>query len=322
MDDLASFKSDAQVLVVGNATVDETFVLPSLPEAGESVTGCFRMRDIGGKGLNVATIFSRCGLATQLTTAVGKDDRGSFITETLSAESLELDVVVSENHGTDLSLIYSAPDGENSIVSTVQAAQSLDHVKALQAIDSLQERDVLVLQSNLTESLTGKLIEYANRIGAFVVFNPSPFAPWVKKLIPDVDVVFVNIRESYQLTGTQGDQAVVTLLNQGPGQVVLTCGKSGAYLGTRHTEDGHIVKPVLNHVAAIASTVRDTTGAGDTYLAVAIASACIRGTSVDATALMHAAKAAAITIERYGTFSAFPDESMLAAILSGEGKTR
>lgn len=272
-------------------------------------------QDIGGKGANVATITARCGLLTRLTTVVGKDDRGRVITDALLAEPLELDVVVSETHGSDVSVICSAQDGENTIVSTVQAVHSLSHEKALQAVGSLQQQDVLVLHANLTESLTMKLIGYANRVGAYVVFNPSPFAPWVKKVIKDVDVVFINSGEGYQLTGKHGDEAVTALLNQGPKQIVLTCGKSGAVLGSCKAGAVGVVITDLNHVASVASSVCDTTGAGDTYLAVALASACLRECCLDTRALEHAAKASAITIARYGAFSALPDASTLEGIL-------
>ncbi|HIH6602345.1 TPA: PfkB family carbohydrate kinase, partial [Klebsiella michiganensis] len=63
----------------------------------------------------------------------------------------------------------------------------------------------------------------------------------------------------------------------------------------------------------------DTTGAGDTFLAVMLASAILRGVAPDALALAHASRAAAITVSRRGTLSAFPDGHELTALLAVNG---
>lgn len=317
IEDAAIFEVGAQVLVIGNATVDETFEVEYLPQTGESLTGNFCLRDVGGKGANVATILARCGLATRLTTVVGNDDRGSFITNALSVEPLELDVAITADHCTDVSVIFSDQHGDNTIVTTVQTAQNLEHSKAMQAVSSLARQDVLVLQSNLSETLTVKVIEYANQAGIIVVFNPSPFAPWAKSVIQDVDIVFVNASECCQLTGMSGELAVEAILQQGPKQVVLTCGEADALLGSYKFAGEGAAIPVFEYAASVTTTACDTTGAGDTFLAVAVASACLRGSSLDKLALLHAAKAAAITIKSYGTRSAFPDVATLAEILGG-----
>jgi ribokinase len=314
-DNPAAFSANAQVLVIGNATIDETFEVATLPQTGESLLGSLRFQDVGGKGANVAAIFARCGLATRFTTVVGNDERGKAIVDTLSAEALKLDVVFSDACRTDVSVIFSDQCGDNTIVSTVQAVQSLEYTKAIQALKVLRHQDILVLQANLAESLIRQLIQHANRAGVVVVFNPSPYAPWVNSIIQDVDIVFVNSRECTQLTGMHGTNAVAALLQLGPKQVVLTCGEAGALLGSAISEISYAESPVFERSASIAATALDTTGAGDTFLAVAVASACIRSSALDQLALEHAAKAAAITIGRYGTLTAFPDALALTEIL-------
>lgn len=51
-------------------------------------------------------------------------------------------------------------------------------------------------------------------------------------------------------------------------------------------------------------------------MAVALASAGLRGCALDRRALAHGAQAAAQTVARPGTVAAFPDRSEMAAILS------
>ena len=70
---------------------------------------------------------------------------------------------------------------------------------------------------------------------------------------------------------------------------------------------------------AVPAEALDTTGAGDTFLAVMLASALLRDVAPDALALAHASRAAAITVSRRGTLSAFPGSHELAALLTTGG---
>jgi ribokinase len=120
-------------------------------------------------------------------------------------------------------------------------------------------------------------------------------------LWPLVDMAFVNEGEAADLGGTGA------LLAAGVRQVVLTLGPAGARL---------LSAGQIDTVPAQACTVVDTTGAGDCFMATALASAMLRGVAVDARALHHAAAAAAITVSRPGTSAAFPTRAELAHILA------
>jgi ribokinase len=74
--------------------------------------------------------------------------------------------------------------------------------------------------------------------------------------------------------------------------------------------DGGIIR-----IPAVTCPVVDTTGAGDTFMATALASAALRGTALDRMAIEHASRASAVTVSRPGTQSAFPTAEELAAIL-------
>jgi ribokinase len=69
-------------------------------------------------------------------------------------------------------------------------------------------------------------------------------------------------------------------------------------------------------IPAVATKAIDTTGAGDTFMAVALASAALRGVELDTRAVGHAACASALTVSRRGTRSAFPTSEELQAILA------
>jgi ribokinase len=69
-------------------------------------------------------------------------------------------------------------------------------------------------------------------------------------------------------------------------------------------------------VAAAQAEIVDTTGAGDCFMATALASAALRGVELDARALAHGAQAAARTVARPGTMRAFPTAAEMTAILA------
>ena len=305
-----------QALVIANATVDETYHVARLPASGESLTGQLRAHDVGGKGANVATVLSRCEIATKLVAVVGNDVRGNFVKSELQQESMELDLVQSTRCSTDISLINVDDTGENTIVTTVEAAHNLEPSRACGALDELQANGLLVLQGNLTESLTKLLISKARQRGVRVVFNPSPLCPWMASVVPTVDTVFMNAVEGLAITGRYGEAAVIAVLDTGPAQVVLTRGESSALLGTRSNDTGLPDQYTVDSVPSIHTQVVDATGAGDTYLAVALASAARRGCPLDVVALTHAASAAAQTVSFHGTRGAFPTSATLKRILT------
>jgi ribokinase len=131
--------------------------------------------------------------------------------------------------------------------------------------------------------------------------NPSPLRPYFAVLWPLVDIVFANESEAAALGGIEALRAA------GVAQVVVTMGAKGAQLVMAGQD-------VL--VPAEPSEAVDTTGAGDCFMATALASAALRRVALDPRALRHAAAAAAITVSRPGTGRAFPSAAEMAAILS------
>lgn len=296
-----------RVYVIGNVAVDETISVSSLPEAGASLLGREESRDLGGKGANQAVVCGRCGLPTTLISAVGDDFRADMIRDQLAAEPVECRLTRIERTASDFSIIFTTPDGENAIVTTTDAAEALSLPEALEGLAGAAAGDVAVLQGNLSEAVTRGVLEAARDRGIVTAFNPSPLRPYFAGFWPLVDLAFLNQGESLSLTGTEGKAAAEKLLAAGVRQVVLTAGGEGAFLAGA---DG------FSAVPASPAEVLDTTGAGDTFMAVAIASAGLRQVPLDERALSHASAASALTVSRRGTRSAFPTREELAAILT------
>lgn len=291
---------DMRAFVIGNVALDEAVTVADLPAFGASIHGTAGVIDLGGKGANQAIILGRSGLPCRFCAAVGEDSRADDIRSRLAAEPLESDLVRIPGVASDFSIILRAPSGDNAIITTNAAASGLTPEAACAALAGARRGDLLVLQGNLSAETTAAALRQARQMGMQTALNPSPLRLFFEALWPLVDIAFVNESEAAALGGTD------TLLAVGVPQVVLTLGSQGARLVTTKHD-------LL--VSAPPCEVVDTTGAGDCFMATALASAALRGVALDPRALRHAAAAAAITVSRPGTGAAFPTRPELADIL-------
>ncbi|MGP9804871.1 PfkB family carbohydrate kinase [Paracoccus sp. NSM] len=292
-----------KAFVIGNAALDETVAVEDFPRPGASIFGRALSQDLGGKGVNQAVAMARTGLPCRLVAAVGQDARGREIAARLAAEPLAAQLVSLPGVVTDNSIIVMAVHGENAVITTRDAASAMTPEQAVAALDSAVAGDLLVMQGNLGADTTRAALQAARARGMRTALNPSPLQDYVRVLWPLVDCAFVNEDEAALLGGAEA------LRDQGVSQVVLTLGARGAVL----LRGGDRIE-----VPAQPCEVVDTTGAGDCFMAVALASSALRGVALDARALRHAAAASAWTVGRAGTVSAFPDSERMRAILAGD----
>lgn len=298
-----------RAFVIGNAAIDETISVDGLPEPGVSILGRMASRDLGGKGTNQAVVMARGGLATTLVSATGEDFRSATIREQLAEEPVDARLVCLGGVSTDFSMVLTTPDGENSIVTTTEAAEALPLEAALDVLGEAAPGDFLVMQGNLGAKTTEALLRTGRERGMVVAFNPSPLRPYFECLWPFIDIAFLNESESLSLTGRTGRDAAEALHARGIRQAVLTSGTDGAILSTA---GGAAI-----HVPAVKTKAIDTTGAGDTFMGAALASSALRGGALDERAISHAAAASALTVARRGTRRAFPSRDELAEIFAG-----
>ncbi len=305
-----------RAFVIGNAALDETLLVAAMPAPGASVHGNGLSHDLGGKAVNQAVVLARAGILCRLVAAVGDDARGAEISTLLAREPVEARLLVQAGIASDRSLILMAQGGENVVVTTTAAADALDPVQALAAMADARNGDLVVVQGNLSGETTAAVLHAARAHGTRTAVNPSPLRGFFADLWPLIDMLFVNEGEADALAGP------AALHRAGVGQVVLTRGAAGAVLsgaafgGMGRGENGRGGAGASVVVPAHPCEVVDTTGAGDCFMAAALASMLLRGTPLDAAALMHGARAAALTVSRPGTVSAFPSAAELAAILA------
>ncbi|MGH7117649.1 MAG: PfkB family carbohydrate kinase [Acetobacteraceae bacterium] len=292
-----------RAIVIGNAALDETFPLAALPRAGETVLTGEPTLSPGGKGANQAVILARAGLSVRLVARIGADREGACLRARLAVERLA-DGLIEGPERTDRSLILLDRAGENCIVSTASAARALTASEAEGAINGITAPALVLLQGNLTVETTKAALQRARARGFVTVFNPAPVAQEFASLLPYATLVVANAREAEVLTGCTDEAAARSLVAAGAECAALTLGPQGALFA----DATHVTT-----TPALPAPCVDATGAGDTFTAVLAAARFARGLAWPA-ALSAATAAAAITIGKRGTFTAFPTARELARI--------
>jgi ribokinase len=293
------------MLVLGNATVDISYSVERLPVPGETLLASDRRVDAGGKGLNQAVVAHRTGVPVRFVAAVGCDQQANVILRHLEREHLSADHLLRCNVATDESLIFIAPDGENSIVSTAEASRKVTPEIASSAVDCHGVDDWLMLQGNLSRNTSEAALRRARERSIRTFVNPAPISFDYTGLWPLIDVVVLNEVESADLTKVAGhEKAAQTLRRWGCSIVIITLGRDGAlFVG----DEGVFRSP------APSVNVVDTTGAGDVVCGVLAAGLALGHCPKDA--LRSAVAAASLSVTRRGTGAAFPTSDELSALL-------
>jgi ribokinase len=287
-----------RVVVIGNAGLDLRLTVPRLPLLGETLIGSAGPRVPGGKGLNQAVVAARCGVEVRFCAPLGNDlAEANEVERHLQSEGFAELILPRLPHATDFSLLMVLPQGENSIVSTSACSLALARAEAEAALHGLGERDIVLLQGNLSLDTTAFILAAARQQKARTIFNPAPFWPGAEKLLGQCSLVIANRIEAKSLAGSihAADAAIITL------------GADGCMLVDRQQRRSFPAKTV----SAI-----DTTGCGDTFCGV-IAASLARGVTIEQ-AIRWAQQAASLTATRPGAFEALPSRDELAAILAGQ----
>jgi ribokinase len=307
------------VVVVGAINVDLVVAAPRLPGPGETVVGGGLERHGGGKGANAAVAAARAGAAVRLVGAVGADETGAAALAELRADGVETDdVAVLDGVPTGVALIVVDDRGENQIAvgAGANAAVTAEQVRTALR-DGLATAGCVLVSTEIPGAAVAAAVEAATRAGVRCVLNPAPVIPVVAELLAHGPVLTPNSTECRDLAVLLGTDLTADAADPSvpPGAravaartgapVVVTLGGDGAVLLAPGAEPDPVPpRPV---------TVRDTTGAGDTFngvLAARLASGVDLGTAV-----RLATTAASLSVGHVGARTGMPSAEAIDAAL-------
>jgi ribokinase len=259
----------AEILVVGDATVDQMYFVDALPELGGEATALRAVLEPGGAGGTIAAALGRLGHRVAIATRVGTGPFSDLALKHVRAAGVYLSLVQSDPHlQTSSVTILITPDGQRTMISAAGASRYLDAERLRPA--HVTDRDALVVSAY---SLVGgpqrayalQALEYAKQAGVrtFVDMGTGAVNALQDRLMPlldGVEVVLMNEKELFALTGhTSISDALSGLQAQGIDRVVVKVGEMGSIVVT--PERSELVE------ALEIDGVVDTTGAGDVYTA-------------------------------------------------------
>lgn len=278
----------SSVLVLGSANADLVVEVAVRPAAGETVLGGDTRVMPGGKGANTAVAAARVGAAVALLGAVGPDQYGSLLRDSLSGSGVRTEFVRTSDRPTGIAYITVTPDGENSIVVAPGANADV----SLSDVDGVPLDGVAVLACSLEVPIpvVEHAVARASAAGVRPLLNLSPVAPLSRDTLALLDPLVVNEHEAASLAPT-----LAGLLDLGPRSVVVTLGARGAAVVT---SEGVV------EVSAPEVTAVDTTGAGDAF-AGALAARLAAGDSL-VVAAGFAARVAATSVTKPGAQPSYP----------------
>ncbi len=307
---MATSPDVAHVVVVGAINVDFVIAAQRLPGPGETVVGPRVNRYGGGKGANAAVAAARAGGTVRLIGAVGSDDTGDGALAELRSEHIDVGAVtISAETPTGVALIVVDETGENQIAVGSGANAELAGPQVAGALADLRADDCVLISTEIPDAAVLTAVGAAASAGALCVLNPAPPTPAVAEALAHGPILTPNAGECRELAATLGhgvsttEQAATILMDASGAPVIVTLGADGLLLG--------IPDQGFASIPAREATVRDTTGAGDTFNGV-FAARLAAGDEIRAAATI-ANVAAALSVSSVGARSGMPTGGQISA---------
>ncbi len=253
------------VVGVGNAHVDRTHLVTSIPGPDEGAYALDSHRAVGGVAANVATGLARLGHEAGIVARLG-DDGGQWVRERL-AEELDVERVrLAPGEDSSYTVILRTPEGERAIVGGGESSLRLglrDRDRAYLADASVAVTSgyapAIVLQGLLEQAIEPRPAVAFDLGGSLDELRARGYTTeLLDRLLPRVDL-FVGSRGA--VVDYVGAATADGLRERGIERGAITDGADGARLW-----DGDTVVDV----PAFEVPVEDTTGAGDAFTAALI----------------------------------------------------
>jgi ribokinase len=291
------------ILVAGSANLDFVVRAPHIPAPGETVLGRDFQTFPGGKGANQAVASARAGGAkTEMLLALGHDAFAAPIEASLTDAGVKLHLVRDERQSTGIAFICVSDDAENAITVAPGANTTLraDHLPDLAGFSHL----LMQLETPLETVVA--FAGAARAQGVKVVLNAAPAQSLPPELLALIDILVVNEGELATVAQHQGSIAQCLERIKLP-CVVVTLGHHGC---CARCNGAVLMQP------AFPVRLVDTTGAGDSFCGVLVATLAQHQDM--AQALRQASAAGALACTRPGAQASIPTRAELASFLQNQ----
>jgi len=219
---------------------------------------------VGGSPLNVAVGLSRLDIPAVLQTRIGCDAHGVLIEDHLADNEVELGPRSITAEPTSTAIATIAEDGSASYEFDIDwsVARGPDLTPRLVhtgSIAAVLEPGASVVLETIEALRATATISYDPNVRPQLMGSRESARKRIEEFVEHADVVKASDEDlAWLFPGTAPEDVVRRWLRLGPALVVVTLGAAGAYAAAR----GAAV-----HIPAPPTTVVDTIGAGDSFMA-------------------------------------------------------
>jgi sulfofructose kinase len=303
--------SSPHILCLGNATIDRVYHLAAPPQLAEKQVALDAVQTGGGKAANAAVAIARLGGRATFLGCVGDDELGSAIVDGLVEEGVITRHIPRVAGATSShSVVLVDARGERTIINVPACGISSDPAwLPLAQVGACQA--VLADIRWVNGCIALAQVAHAAKVPVILDIDPTssdaPTQEWAG-VIALADYAIFSRRGLAHFSGT-GDttKALKLALSAGARMACVTNGAHGAWWMSQNDF-------TPQHVPAFAVRATDTLGAGDVFhgaFALAIA-----GGEPMQDALLYAAAAAAVKVQRNGGRAGYPRDEEVRAMLS------
>jgi ribokinase len=300
---IAEIAGDAGVGTETTARPDELHALLQYLER----CGTLKSKDGGGQAANTIVALSRMGLRCGYIGAVGDDEEGQFLLDSLGSVDT---AGVLRGGRSGICVVMLDETGERTMRVFPNANDTISHAQVDTAYAG--RAGFLYLTSFVGDGPLDAQKKLAKELGdsCRIAFDPGDLysrrkLDELREIIERAAIVLAADDEIESLTGTDYESGCGELLSIGARIVIAKRGKEGTYVASG--------KSAFETDAPPAEVV-DKTGAGDVYAAGFIAG-LLRGVSLEECAAF-ASSIAAKSVTGYGR-SQYPDKADVAKLLGG-----
>jgi ribokinase len=274
--------------VFGSMNIDKVCVVDRIPQIGETIKASAYFESFGGKGANQAVAIAKLSAKVSMIGCVGVDGYGDKIITYMNDLGIDMSGVKALDDAVTGSAFIYIGENDNTIVIVGGANDQVNTLYLNQVEAVIEEADVLLLQNEIPKTTVEYVLNtYGER--KTIIYNPAPYFTIDTKALIKATWITPNESEAELMKMNLGDHDIDK-------QLIITKGSEGV----TYYENGE-----LKQLAASTCTVKDTTGAGDTFNG-ALAYALSKDWSISE-AVSFANTAAGISTERIGAQGGMPN---------------
>ena len=242
------------VLCVGMATYDLTFIVSSHPKPDVKCFASHYKECGGGPAANASVSVSRLGGNAGFSGYLGYDHFGQIHYEELLENSINCDLVIRNKFPTRLSVILAKPNGDRTVITYEEKTPLIKKTELNFNLAIIKPKTILFDGHESKISLL--LAKKAKSLGIITILDAGSVHKGTLTLLPYIDYLVCSAVFAKAYISSKNLNKILNELTKIVKNVVITLGKNGLIWKTDNSS-GKLKAYKINAI--------DTTGAGDTF---------------------------------------------------------